>query len=77
MSRRKFSLSLDECSSYEHKIYPNINVHQDKDKFWNLRIVAISGHMTGETTVEEVETKLFEFCLSLSRLMVSVVIDGS
>ena len=31
-----FSLSLDEYSSLKHKRYLNINVHQDKDKFWNF-----------------------------------------
>ena len=45
-SGKRFSLSLDEYSSPRHKRYLNINVHQDKDKYWNLGMVGISGHMT-------------------------------
>ena len=36
-----FNLSLDEYSSHRHKRYLNINVHQDKNVLWNLRMVAI------------------------------------
>ena len=36
MSGKWFSLSLDEYLSLKHKRYLNINVHQDKDEFWNL-----------------------------------------
>ena len=56
--------------------YVNINVHEDKDKFWNLGTVAISGCMTGEKNVEEVENKLSEFSLYLSRHIVADVTDG-
>ena len=66
-SGRRFSLSLDEYSSPRHERYLNINVHHDKDKFWNMRMVAISGRMTAEKTVEEVVNKLSEFILSLSK----------
>ena len=68
---------LDEYSSLRHKRYQNINAYQDKDKFWNLMMVAISGRMTAEKTVEEVENKLSEFSLSLSRHIVVVVPDGT
>ena len=64
-----------EYSSHKHKIHQNINV-QDKDKFWNLGMVAISEHMTAEKTVEEVENKLSEYSLSLGRHIVAVVTDG-
>ena len=74
-SETRFSLSLDECSSLRHKRYLNINVHQDRDKFWNLEILAISARMTAERTVEEVENKL-SVCLSLSRHIVAVGTDG-
>ena len=59
-------MSLDEYSSLRYKGYLNINVRQDKDKFCNLGMVAISGCMTAEKIVE-VENKLSEFSLSLSR----------
>ena len=36
----------------------NINVQQDKYKFWNLGMVAINGRMIAEKTVKEVENKL-------------------
>ena len=75
-SGTRFSLSLDECSSLRHKRYLNINVHEDRDKFWNLEILAISARMTAERTVEEVENKLSEFSLSLSRHIVAVVTVG-
>ena len=42
-SGKRFRLSLDEYSSYRHKRYLNINVHQDK--FINLGMVAISGRI--------------------------------
>ena len=54
-SGKRFSLSLDEYLFPKHKRYVNINVHRYKGKFWNLGIVAISGRMTAEKTVEEVE----------------------
>ena len=57
------------------KKYLNNNVYQDKDTFWNLGMVAISGHMTAEKTVEEVENKLSEVSLPLSRHIVAVVTD--
>ena len=57
-SGKRFSLSLDEYSSIKHKRYLNINVHQDIHKFFNFGMVAISGRMTAEKTVEEVENKL-------------------
>ena len=34
-----------------NKRYLNTNAHQDKDKFWNLGMVAISGRMTAENTL--------------------------
>ena len=71
-----FSLSLDEYSSPKHKRYLNINVHQDKDKYWHLGMVAISGRMNAEKTFE-VENKLSEFSLSLSKHIVAVVTDGA
>ena len=71
-SGKRFSLSLDEYSSPKHKRYLNINVHKDKDIFWNLGMVAISGRMTAEKTVEEVEKP----SLSLSRHIVAIVTDG-
>ena len=74
-SGQRLSLLLDECSSLRHKGYHNINAHQDKDKYWNLKIVAISGRLIAEKTAEEVENKLSEFSLSLSRLIVAVVTD--
>ena len=49
-SGKRFSLSIDEYSSLKCNRHLNNNV-QDKDKFWNLRMVAISGHMTAEKTV--------------------------
>ena len=67
MSEKWFSQSLDEYSSPKHKIYLNINVHQDRDKFWNLGMAAISGYMPAEKTVEEVENKQSEFSLFQSR----------
>ena len=73
-SRKMFNLSLDEYSSLKHNRYLNINVHQDK--FCSLEMVAISGRMTAEKTSEEVENKLSEFSLSLSRHIVVVVTDG-
>ena len=76
-SGNMFCLSLDEYSSLRHKRYLNINVHQDKDKFWNLGMVVISGRMTAEKTVEEVEDKLSEFTLSLSRHIAAVDRDGA
>ena len=47
-SGKRLSLSLDEYSSLKQKRYLIINVHHDKDKFWKLGIVAISGRMTAE-----------------------------
>ena len=44
-SGKRFSLSLDENSSNMHKRCLNINVHQDKDNFFNLGMVAICGRM--------------------------------
>ena len=76
-SGKRFSLTLDEYSSLKNKRYLNINVHQDKDKFWNLGMVAISGRMTSEKIVEEVENKLTEFDLSLKRHIVASVTDGA
>ena len=35
-SGKRFSLSLDQYSSLNHIRFMNINVHQDKGKFWNL-----------------------------------------
>ena len=55
----------------------DINVHQDKDKFWNLRMVAISGGMTAEEAVEGVENKLTDFSLFLYSHIVAVVTDGA
>ena len=75
-SGKRFSLSLDEYSSLRLKRYLNINVHQDKYKFWNMGMVAISGRMTAEKTVDEVENNLSEFSLSLSRQIVAVITDG-
>ena len=72
-SGRRFSLSLDEYSSPKHKRYLNINVQHDEDKFWNFGMVAISERMTAE----EVENKLSEFSLPLSRHIVAVVTDGT
>ena len=40
-------------------------------------MVAISGRMTAEKTVEEVENKLSELSLSIGRHIVAVVTDGS
>ena len=62
--------------SLKHKRYLNINVHHDKDKYWNLGMEAISGHVTSKITFEEVENKLFEFNLSLSRNIVTIVSNG-
>ena len=47
-SGKRFSLLLDEYSSLKRKRYLNIYVHQDKDKFWNLVMVAISGRIPAE-----------------------------
>ena len=52
-SGMRFSMSLDEYSSHEHKRYLNINVHQEKDTFLYLGMVEISGRMTAEKTAEE------------------------
>ena len=52
-SGNRFSLSLDEYSSLKHKRYLNSNVHQDKDKFWNFGMVAISGRMTAEKLLKK------------------------
>ena len=53
--------------------YLNINVYQDKDKFWNFGMVAISGRMTaGKNCCRS--RKQTEFSLSLSR---PVVTDGA
>ena len=76
-SGKRFSLSLDEYSSLKHKRYLNINVHQDKDKSWNMGMAAINGRMTADKIVEEVVNKLSEFSLSLSRHIVAVVTDGA
>ena len=66
-SGKRFSLSLDEYSSPKHKRYLNINVHQDKDKYWNFGMIAIGGCMTAGKIVEEVQNKLSVLTLSLSR----------
>ena len=50
-SGKRFSLLLDEYSSLKHKRCLNINVHQDKDKFLNLGMVVINGHMNAEKSV--------------------------
>ena len=59
-SGKRFGLSLDDYSSPKH---------QDKDKLWNLGIVAISGCMTAEKTVEEVEN-----CMSLFYALVGILL---
>ena len=63
--------------SPRQKGYLNINDHQEKEKFWNLGMVAISGCITDGKTVEEVENKQSEFSLSLSRHIVAVDTDGA
>ena len=68
---------LDEYSSLRHKRYLNINVHQDTDRFWIFVMVGISGRMTAEKTVEEVQNKLYESSLALSRHIAAVVTDGA
>ena len=75
-SRMRFSLSLDEYLSLKSKRYLNTNVNQDKVKFWNLGMVAISGCMTADKTVE-VENKLSEHSLSISKHIAAVVTDGA
>ena len=75
-SGNRLSLSIDEYSSPKHKKYLNINAYQDKDKFWNLVIVAISGCMTAEKSAEEVENKLSVFSLFISRHIAAVVKQG-
>ena len=75
MSGKRLSLSLDEYSSLKQN--QNINVLQDKAKFWNLGMVAISWRMTAEKTVEEVENKLSEFGSSLGRHIAAVVGEGT
>lgn len=62
---KRFSLTLDEYSSLKNKRYLNINVHEDKNKFWNLGMVAINGRFTAEKMVIEVKEKLSEFNLSM------------
>ena len=59
-SGKMFSLSLDEYSSHKLETYLNINFSQDRDKFWNLGMVAISGRATANKAVEEVEKKQFK-----------------
>ena len=50
-SGKRFSLSLDEYSSLKHKRNLSINVYQDKDKFWNMGMITISGQMTVEKSL--------------------------
>ena len=52
-SLKRFCLPLDEYSSLKHKRYMNIDVYQDKDKFWNFAMVAISGRMTAEKLLKK------------------------
>ena len=55
---------------------PNHGRH-NKTKFWNLGMVAISGRMSADKKIEEIENKLSEFSLSPSRHIVAVVTDGA
>ena len=60
-SGKRLSQSLDEYSSLKHNRYLNINVHQDKEKFWNFGMVAISGRINAEKLLKMYKTN----CLSL------------
>ena len=69
---KRLSLSLDEYSSPNHERYLNINVLQEEDIFWIFGMFAINGRMTAEKTVEEVQSKLSGFSLSL---IINIIIN--
>ena len=76
-SGKRFSISLDEFSSLKNQRYLNINIHQDKEKFWSLGMVAIQGHITSEKILEEILLKLEEYRISLKEHVVAMVTDGT
>lgn len=49
-------------------------MYWDEDNFWNLGMVKINASMSEEDAVDEVNTKLEDFRLSLEEHIVSCVI---
>lgn len=75
-SGQRFSLSLDESTSVRNRRYMNLNIH-DKNNFYSLGMVRITGTMNFAKAKDLVAKRLAEFGLEFESDIVSTITDGA
>ena len=56
VTKKLFSLTFDEWTSISNRRYMNINIHA-ADKFWNIGLTRVSGHLPAEKCITLLEKK--------------------
>ncbi len=73
---KRFSLTLDEYTSYQNKRYMNINVHAENEH-WSLGMIFIIGSFNTANCKKLVNDRLNEFGLDLNRHIMASTTDGA
>lgn len=76
MKGQRFSLTIDEYTSSQHKRYMSINVHSGQT-YWNLGVVHVHGSMPAENVKALVEDHLQHFNLKMDQDVVCCTTDGA
>lgn len=77
LKNKKFTLSIDEWTSFNNRRYLNVHLYHDITKSINLGLIPVLGSCPAEKMVELVNTKLVTFGLSFERDIVATVSDGA
>lgn len=72
----RFSLTIDEYTSSQHKRFMSINVH-GAQTYWNLGIVKINGTLPAEKVKVLVDSQLQRFKLDMDEHIVCCTTDGA
>lgn len=72
----KFSLTLDEWTSFGNCRYMNVNVHELKS-YWNLGLIRILGSMPAEKCVSLLNERLNNFKIKLEDDIIGITTDGA
>ncbi|XP_030578053.1 zinc finger BED domain-containing protein 4-like [Archocentrus centrarchus] len=72
----RFSLTIDEYTSSQHKRYMSINVH-GAQTYWNLGVIHVRGTMPAEKVKALVDDQLQCFKLDMNQHIVCCTTDGA
>ena len=77
-SQTKFSITMDECSSVQHKRCANINVHNNlSNVLFNLGLLRVNGYFDATKCQELLENKAAEYGLRINEDVICVTSDGA